>query len=80
MSVQLEFPSTSVTYRQFESYSSLREQVKEACQRDHYKNHVILFGLAWMEEYLAACTSLGELVVWKISEEENEDSTKAIYR
>lgn len=83
MSVKLELLSTPVSYRQFESYSAVREQVKQTCQQDHYKNHVILFGLAWMDQYLAACTSHGELVVWKIAGEDDDNTmefTKAIYR
>jgi hypothetical protein len=53
----------------FASYSGLRKRDRLENDRQHYERHVIIFGLAWIpHDLLAACTSHGEIVVWKVGQ------------
>ena len=89
MSVSLDILSQPVGYQRFESYHELRNKIKDVAQVEHYRQHVVVFGLTWIagdEEgfnFLVACTSTGDLVVWKVPIGEKGCETtgcKAIFR
>jgi len=80
-------------YGKFSSYQELRKKNCEDSQEEHFRKHVIIFGLAWVLEgedgeggsschMLAACTSTGEIVVWKVpvSSVEGIDFSRPIFR
>lgn len=65
-------------YNQFSTYGAVRNECREKSQEEHFRKHVIIFGLTWITShsgggdddddggFLAACTSTGELVVWAV--------------
>lgn len=87
MSTPLDVLSEPVGYLKFASYSEQRLKTKETSKREHYQKHVIIFGLQWIADgdsgfkFLAACTSKGEILIWKVPmSEAKSDFFKAIFR